>query len=78
MPYTHGNMTMYVLLPNECDGIVGLQDKLNIIDFNEFNDITTERVRVVLPKFRIVYSKFLKRPLSQVNVLLLLIFMVKD
>lgn len=68
MPFTEGNMTMYVLLPNECDGIIDLQKRLKNFTFNELNDMKMERVRVVLPKFQIIYSKFLKKPLSQVSV----------
>lgn len=67
LPYMHGNMTLYVILPNDCDGVNDVQHALKTFNLAEFNKIGTHRVNVRLPKFRIVFATFLKQALTNVS-----------
>lgn len=49
-------MTMFVILPNKCDGLSDVLHRLNGYDFNNLNGRKHTNVKVSLPKFKIDFT----------------------
>lgn len=68
MPYKDSDLSMFVLLPNEREGLKDLAEKLqevNLVDLAE--KMNTEEVVVKFPKFKVEYSKELSEVLKEVS-----------
>lgn len=68
MPYKDSDLSMFVLLPQEREGLKQLAEKLktvNLVDLAE--KLVTEEVHVKFPKFKVDYSIELADKLKQVS-----------
>lgn len=67
LPYQQSNMTMFVLLPNEYDGLSDLLNRLNIFNFNDLNNQQYYQVNVSMPRFSVDFSTNLNQALTNVR-----------
>lgn len=66
MPYRDLNMTMFILLPNKCNGLSDLLDRLTSFDVNQLRGQKYSWVGLTLPLFNIGYSVDLDQALLKV------------
>ena len=66
--YVGDDVSMYVFLPNDIEGLDDLEDKLEAESINEaIEDIYTTKVNVQMPKFEITQMLKLKDALSSLG-----------
>jgi len=68
MPYKDSDLSMFVLLPQERDGLKELAEKLKTVNLIDLADkMAVEEVHVKFPKFKVDYSIELADKLKQVR-----------
>lgn len=68
MPYKNSDLSMFVLLPNEREGLKDLAEKLQDINLVDLADkMYTEEIEVKFPKFKVDYSVELCKVLKEVS-----------
>ena len=71
MPYTNGDLSMIVLLPNEIEGLPLLETKLTEARLQEWiNGLRRQKVRVYVPKFKMESQFGLKETLQAMGMTL--------
>lgn len=70
LPYKGGDISMYVLVPREKDGIMNLQNNLAGSDdlIRMINSLKTQKVHLYLPKFKLQYGLDLVEPLKNLGI----------
>ncbi|XP_037825430.1 serine protease inhibitor 42Dd isoform X1 [Lucilia sericata] len=69
MPYKDSDLSMFVLLPNEREGLKDLAEKLQDINLVDLADqMNTEEVVVKFPKFKVDYSVELCNVLKELGI----------
>ncbi|XP_046810958.1 serine protease inhibitor 42Dd isoform X2 [Lucilia cuprina] len=69
MPYKDSDLSMFVLLPNEREGLKDLAEKLQDINLVDLADkMNTEEVVVKFPKFKVDYSVELCNVLKEMGI----------
>lgn len=70
MPYKDSDLSMFVLLPQEREGLKQLAEKLKTVNLVDLaGKLVTEEVHVKFPKFKVDYSIELGDKLKQVRML---------
>lgn len=65
IPYTKANLSMFVILPDEYDGLRETEQKLTSLDFT---NMVTEFVELSLPKFHLAFTSSLKNILQTMGI----------
>lgn len=73
-PYRKSDMTMFILLPNQCNGLTKLMENLKTFDINELRGQSYKWLGLTLPLFNIEYSLNLNGALKQVSCFNFIIF----
>lgn len=70
LPYSENNTAMYIILPNAIDEFYAIEEKLTdrTVLSAEIREMTTHRVKICLPKFRIETKTCLTEPLENLNI----------
>lgn len=69
LPYSAGNISMYVLLPKEKTGISDIEQKLSLVNLNQWiEQMKKEKVRLSLPKFKLTNEFDLTKTLKQMGI----------
>ncbi|KAH8333695.1 hypothetical protein KR059_002552, partial [Drosophila kikkawai] len=65
LPYHKSSLSMFIFLPNKPNGLVALEVKIG--DFN-YTNLTSRRVHIKLPKFKIDFTSELSRILKKLGI----------
>ena len=69
LPYVGRNLSMFVLLPTELDGLAGIEQKLSVETLKTWTSgLTMQTVEVFLPKFRISSGFRLDKTLETMGI----------
>lgn len=68
LPYANSSISMFIILPNEKDGLAALQSNIRSIDIAAMRQkMHKQEVNLLLPKFKIEYEIELKDVLTKVS-----------
>lgn len=69
LPYNGNNISMFILLPQEQQGIDELNEKLTLNLFNDaINQLKPEKIQLFFPKFKIDSEYDLSEPLEELEI----------
>lgn len=72
LPYANQTLKLWLLLPNQVDGLIKLEEKLLHEDLNKLEEhLSEQKIVLTLPKFRAEYDVDLKNALTTVSCIFL-------
>ncbi|KAK0178590.1 hypothetical protein PV327_007468 [Microctonus hyperodae] len=68
LPYKGENASMFIILPNEINGLANIEENYHQINFDEYSNGQKSEVELVMPKFSFQTELDLKSTLQKMNI----------